>query len=76
MAIQFLVILVFFQELPKQIGAGPINNDGLSDVIELDMNPEDNYRKKMMMGPNNYQIYQNYDYYGYQYQYVKNTLAA
>lgn len=51
-----------------------INNDGLSDVIELDMNPEDNYRKKMMMGPNSYQIYQNYDYYGYQYQYVRNTL--
>jgi len=51
-----------------------INNDGLSDVIELDMNPEDNYRKKMMMGANSYQMYQNYDYYGYQYQYVRNTL--
>ena len=51
-----------------------INNDGLSDVIELDMSPEDNYRKKMMMGPNSYQAYQNSDYYGYQYQYVRNTL--
>jgi hypothetical protein len=51
-----------------------INNDGLSDVIELDMNPEDNYRKKMMMGPNSYQLYQNSDNYGYQYQYVRNTL--
>ncbi len=51
-----------------------INNDGLSDVIELDMNPEDNFRKKMMMGPNSYQIYQNFDYYGYNYQYVRNTL--
>ncbi|MEP7229995.1 MAG: VCBS repeat-containing protein [Ginsengibacter sp.] len=51
-----------------------INNDGLSDVIELDMNPEDNYRKKMMMNANSYQSYQNSDIYGYQYQYVRNTL--
>ncbi len=51
-----------------------INNDGLSDVVELDMNPEDNYRKKMMMGSNNYQMYLNSDLYNYQYQYVRNTL--
>jgi len=51
-----------------------INNDGLPDVVELDMNPEDNYRKKMMMGANNTFTYQNFDLYGYQYQYVRNTL--
>jgi hypothetical protein len=51
-----------------------INNDGLADVIELDMNPEDNYRKKMMLSSSMYQNYQNSDYYGYQYQYVRNTL--
>ncbi|WP_423149198.1 VCBS repeat-containing protein [Rubrolithibacter danxiaensis] len=51
-----------------------INNDGLPDVIEADMNPEDNYRKKMMMSANSYQTYQNFDYFGYQYQYVRNTL--
>lgn len=51
-----------------------INNDGLSDVIELDMSPEDNYRKKMMMNGNSYQTYQNSDNYRYQYQYVRNTL--
>ncbi|WP_419803269.1 VCBS repeat-containing protein [Mucilaginibacter sp.] len=51
-----------------------INNDGLADVFELDMNPEDNYRKKMMMSANSYQTYQNFDAYGYQYQYVRNTL--
>jgi ASPIC and UnbV/FG-GAP-like repeat len=51
-----------------------INNDGLSDVIELDMNPEDNYRKKMMLGGNSYQLYFNSDHYGYQYQYVRNSL--
>ncbi len=51
-----------------------INNDGLADVFELDMNPEDNYRKKMMMSGNSYQTFQNFDVYGYQYQYVRNTL--
>ena len=51
-----------------------INNDGLADVFELDMNPEDNYRKKMMMSANSYQTFQNFDVYGYQYQYVRNTL--
>lgn len=51
-----------------------INNDGLADVFELDMNPEDNYRKKMMLGPNSYQSVQSFDLFGYQYQYVRNTL--
>ena len=51
-----------------------INNDGLMDVVELDMDPEDNYRKKMMLNPNSYQTYQNSDYWGYEYQYVRNTL--
>ncbi|SEJ72605.1 Repeat domain-containing protein [Dyadobacter koreensis] len=53
---------------------GDINNDGLADLVELDMNPEDNYRKKMMMMANNYASYLNFDLYGYQYQYVRNTL--
>ena len=51
-----------------------INNDGLPDVVELDMNPEDNYRKKMMLASNNYLTFQNFDSYKYQYQYIRNTL--
>jgi enediyne biosynthesis protein E4 len=51
-----------------------INNDGLVDVFALDMLPEDNYRKKMLMMPNNYLNYQNNEQYGFQYQYVRNTL--
>ena len=53
-----------------------INNDGLPDVIELDMNPEDNYRKKMILGPNSYQTFQFFDGFGTQYQYVRNTLQV
>ncbi|MBC7885558.1 MAG: VCBS repeat-containing protein, partial [Saprospiraceae bacterium] len=41
-----------------------LNNDGLPDVVELDMNPQDNYRKKMMLGSNSYQTMQNFDRYG------------
>ncbi len=51
-----------------------INNDGLPDVIELDMSPEDNYRKKMMLNANSYITFQNFDAFGYQYQYVRNTV--
>ncbi|HEY5463854.1 MAG TPA: VCBS repeat-containing protein [Hanamia sp.] len=51
-----------------------INNDGLPDIVELDMNPPDNYRKKMMLASNNYITYQNFDNFRFQYQYVRNTL--
>ncbi len=51
-----------------------INNDGLADVVALDMDPEDNYRKKMMLNALSYQRYQNSDRFNYNYQYVRNTL--
>jgi len=51
-----------------------INNDGLSDVIELDMDPEDNYRKKTMLSSGNYQSYLYNNDYGYQYQFIRNNL--
>ncbi|MEO6000328.1 MAG: VCBS repeat-containing protein [Chitinophagaceae bacterium] len=51
-----------------------INNDGLADVFELDMSPNDNYRRKMMLNANSYVTFQNFTMYGYQFQYVRNTL--
>lgn len=53
-----------------------INNDGLDDLIEVDMAPQDNYRKKMFLNPISYQSYQNTELYGYQYQYVRNILQV
>ncbi|MBI1227748.1 MAG: RNA-binding protein [Bacteroidetes bacterium] len=50
------------------------NNDGLPDIVAVDMLPEDNLRRKTMLMPNNYNSYLNNDKYGYQYQYVRNTL--
>lgn len=53
-----------------------INNDGLPDIVELDMSPEDNFRKKMMLNPGSYNTYQLSDAYNYQYQYVRNSLQV
>lgn len=51
-----------------------INNDGLPDVIAVDMLPANNIRKKMMMPANSYQSYMNNEHYKYEYQYGRNTL--
>lgn len=51
-----------------------INNDGLADIFSVDMNPEDNFRKKKNMNKNNYFVYQNMTRGLYMLQYVRNTL--
>ena len=51
-----------------------INNDGLEDLIAVDMNPEDNFRKKKNMSPGNYYTYQAMLRGDYVMQYVRNTL--
>lgn len=53
-----------------------INNDGLVDLIALDMMPFSNKRKKMMTMANNYQTFQNNDRFHYIYQYPRNTLQV
>ena len=52
------------------------NNDGHAEVIAVDMLPKDNYRRKTMLPPNKYVDYLNNEKYGYQYQYMRNTLQA
>src|SRR5690606_19765269 len=54
--------------------AADVNNDGLSDIITLDMLPETNHRKKTTIGGTSYQTYINNEEYGYEYQYVRNML--
>ncbi len=53
-----------------------VNNDGLVDVIELDMAPGDNYRLKMMNNTINYSTFQNSEKFGYMHQYVRNVLQV
>lgn len=51
-----------------------INNDGLADIIAVDMAAEDNYRRKKNMGGNNYNIYMNMLRQNLMLQYARNTL--
>lgn len=51
-----------------------INNDGLPDMVELDMAPADDYRLKMMYSDIKYATFQNSARYGYMNQYVQNAL--
>jgi hypothetical protein len=51
-----------------------INNDGQVDMIALDMLPASNKRKKQMIGANRYVDYILNDQYGYEHQYIRNTL--
>lgn len=53
---------------------GDVNNDGLADVVALDMLPKNTERKKQLAPPNNYQTYLNSDKFGFTYQYMRNTM--
>lgn len=55
---------------------GDINNDGLMDIVVLDMLPPDNKRWKLTMMGNNYDEHENGLSYGYQPQYIRNTLQV
>jgi len=51
-----------------------LNNDGMADIISLEMLPEDNLRKKRMLSGNEYYNYYNSEKFGYEHQYVRNVL--
>lgn len=50
------------------------NNDGKEDIVEVDMLPPDNKRWKLTMMGNTYEQFQQDLRFGYQPQYVRNTL--
>ena len=51
-----------------------INNDGWSEIISLDMLPEDPYILKSSLGEDDYGLYHFKLEYGYSHQYARNTL--
>ncbi|WP_304236143.1 VCBS repeat-containing protein [Jiulongibacter sediminis] len=56
--------------------AGDINNDGLQDLVVVDMYPEDNYREKTLIPGMSYNTFQNMINQGYEPQYGRNVLQV
>ena len=54
--------------------AADINNDGLLDIMTVDMLPDNNLRKKTVIGGAGYITYINDGKFGYAHQYVRNML--
>jgi len=54
--------------------AADFNNDGLIDLITLDMLPEDNHTQKMHSGAENFNKFQQLFHRGFYYQYSRNML--
>lgn len=74
----------FTDELPNSMGhnshfsmgndVADINNDGFQDIVTLDMLPEDNYRQKLLLAPDNYAKFDLHVRSGFNYQYMRNML--
>lgn len=51
-----------------------INNDGFTDIMTLDMLPEDNYRQKMVSGPDNFEKHSLLEKSGFYNQTMRNMM--
>lgn len=56
------------------IDAGDLNNDGLVDLVQMDMTPEDNFRNKANMASMNPSAFYEMVNYGLHYQYMQNSM--
>ena len=54
--------------------AADINNDGFTDIVSLDMLPEDNRRQKLLFAPDNYEEFDMFVRSGFHRQYMRNML--
>jgi hypothetical protein len=54
--------------------AADFNNDGLPDIVTLDMLPDNNFEQKMHNGAENFNLFQQLFHNGFYYQYSRNML--
>ena len=67
---------IFKHQAASAMGSdiGDAINDGKLDVFTTEMQPYYNKRKKLFLGPNNYNAYINNAAYGYEFQFFRNVL--
>ncbi|MFM2010436.1 MAG: hypothetical protein RLZZ479_827 [Bacteroidota bacterium] len=56
------------------VDAADVNNDGLPEIVSMDMLPEDPYILKRSLGEDEYNLFNMKLRYGYNYQYARNNL--
>src|SRR5574339_424956 len=56
------------------VDAGDINNDGLPELVSMDMLPDDPYILRRSLGEDEYNLFKMKISYGYNYQYARNNL--
>jgi enediyne biosynthesis protein E4 len=55
------------------VDVADVNSDGLMDVTVMDMLPQSNRRRKLMLAPTNYDVFIRKSQLGYQQQHIRNT---
>ncbi|HYC86530.1 MAG TPA: VCBS repeat-containing protein, partial [Chryseosolibacter sp.] len=66
--------LTHMSQFSMGVDIADINSDGFTDVITLDMLPEDNKRQKLLFGPDRYDVHEAAYKNGYHRQYMRNML--
>src|SRR5258708_4785989 len=67
-------MLTHVSQFSMGLDIADINNDGLTDILTLDMLPEDNKRQKLLFGPDKYDVQATSVKNGFYYQYMRNML--
>lgn len=67
-------MLTHVSQFSMGLDIADVNNDGFTDILTLDMLPEDNKRQKLLFGPDKYDVLQTSVKNGYHHQYMRNML--
>jgi len=69
-------LLTHVSQFSMGLDIADVNQDGLMDILTLDMLPEGNKRQKLLFGPDRYDLFQASVKNGFYYQYMRNMLQV